>query len=342
MIAAHEVAMPGLDSPTRPVATGSPLARIITGRFAPTLPTPVAILPILRAVADRGPAATTRATVAAILDQLLVAFCNARLADLDEDRARPLARLDEAAILAYLATLAHLTPSTINGRLAVLRAVCTRLVRAGLLPSDPLADIRCRRVSDRSRTPWLDAPQARALLAACAGTRPLDRRDRAILATMLYGGLRVSECARMAVEDLADVGGHAVLHLVGKGGRQERIKVRPEVTQAIAAWCRSAHIASGPLWRPLARCGRRLVGPGPLTTRAITELLARRARRADLGHLHLRPHSLRHTFVTLALKGGAPLQLVQVAARHRNPATTIRYAHDLDSLDDNAVDYISL
>jgi hypothetical protein len=45
--------------------------------------------------------------------------------------------------------------------------------------------------------------------------------------------------------------------------------------------------------------------------------------------------------VTLALKGGAPLTKVQAAARHASPQTTMRYAHEQDELDDNAVDYVT-
>ena len=52
------------------------------------------------------------------------------------------------------------------------------------------------------------------------------------------------------------------------------------------------------------------------------------------------PHSLRHTFVTLALDGGASLRQVQAAARHVDPRTTARYDRRRNFLDDNAVDYV--
>ncbi|KAB8141086.1 tyrosine-type recombinase/integrase [Chloroflexia bacterium SDU3-3] len=50
------------------------------------------------------------------------------------------------------------------------------------------------------------------------------------------------------------------------------------------------------------------------------------------------PHALRHSFVTLAIRGGASVTQAQAAARHKDPRTTMRYAHDLQNLDDNAVD----
>ena len=53
-------------------------------------------------------------------------------------------------------------------------------------------------------------------------------------------------------------------------------------------------------------------------------------------------HSLRHTHITLAIRRGAPLPVVQKGARHQNVQTTMRYARDMDSLDDAAGDYVKL
>ena len=57
---------------------------------------------------------------------------------------------------------------------------------------------------------------------------------------------------------------------------------------------------------------------------------------------NITPHSTRHTFITLALDGGAPLHKVQVAAGHADPRTTERYWRTKQNLDDNAVDYVRL
>lgn len=54
----------------------------------------------------------------------------------------------------------------------------------------------------------------------------------------------------------------------------------------------------------------------------------------------LSPHSLRHSFVTLAIRGGATITQAQAAARYADPRTTMRYAHELNDLDDNVVDYV--
>ncbi len=57
---------------------------------------------------------------------------------------------------------------------------------------------------------------------------------------------------------------------------------------------------------------------------------------------NITPHSTRHTFITLALDAGAPLQKVQVAAGHADPRKTERYWRTKQNLDDNAVDYVRL
>jgi len=54
------------------------------------------------------------------------------------------------------------------------------------------------------------------------------------------------------------------------------------------------------------------------------------------------PHSLRHTFITFPLPGGASLHKVQYAAGHADPRTTERYDRQRDNLDDDAVDYVKL
>lgn len=68
----------------------------------------------------------------------------------------------------------------------------------------------------------------------------------------------------------------------------------------------------------------------------------RRVYGAKVSPPRLALHSLRHTHITLAIRGGASLPVVQKGARHQNPQTTMRYVHDMDALDDAAGDYVKL
>lgn len=333
--------MPGLDSPAPPAPR--PAGRLIVGRFGEPPPRPPRESPrdILAAVAHRAPAATSRTRNTREL-RMFVSWLAGRPADelTDGDLLAALTAITEADLTAYLDTRRNLAATTTNNTICTLRALCRRLTRTGLLPYDPSADLRMRKVSQVSATAWLTADQAQRLIAACAGPRLIDARDYAIVVTMLRTGLRRSEIASITVGDIDTIGPHRVLWITGKGGARERVKLAPEAHAAIATWCARAGISAGYIWRATTADGTTCVRQGPLCREAIAQRIVVRAGLAGL--TNITPHSLRHTFVTLALRAGASLAKVQAAARHANPQTTMRYAHDMDSLDDNAVDYISL
>jgi len=78
-----------------------------------------------------------------------------------------------------------------------------------------------------------------------------------------------------------------------------------------------------------------------LADKAVWKIVERRVKAAKIT-ARITPHSTRHTFITLALDGGAALHKVQVAAGHADPRTTERYWRTKENLDDNAVDYVRL
>jgi len=78
---------------------------------------------------------------------------------------------------------------------------------------------------------------------------------------------------------------------------------------------------------------------GACTRTAVVLVVVLKAERTLTTHPVAPPQC--RSAVTVALKGGAPLTKVQAAARHASPQTTMRYAHEQDELDDNAVDYVT-
>ena len=78
----------------------------------------------------------------------------------------------------------------------------------------------------------------------------------------------------------------------------------------------------------------------PDSTKGSEAVIIPRGTRATPPITHLTPHDLRATLITLALEGKAPLQVVQYAARHKDPRMTEHYQRRKVNLDDNAVDYI--
>lgn len=279
-----------------------------------------------------------------------------------------LTQVSERDIQAYLSHLSAgpgkggLAPATVARRLTPLRLLFARLLRHRLIALDPTADVRGPRLSGRSATVYLSREQARSLEAACNGPTVRDLRDLAIVRLMLRTGLRAGEVCALELGGLQQVDGHTVAWVRGKGGARERVKLPPPALRAIRAYLDAAGLTEGPLFRRLRPAPRQAggyrVSAGRLSYTGLKHILLARFAAAGLRELldegddepaadgarrrqGPTPHSLRHTFVTLALKGGASIAQAQAAARHRSPQTTMRYAHDLDDLDNNAVDYVN-
>ena len=267
------------------------------------------------------------------------------------------ARVTEGDINAYVQHLAQprpdgtpgLKPATINRRLTPLRLLFQRLQRYQLIAVNPMEFVRGRKLSPVSATVYLSRAQARALEEACGGPTLRDRRDRARIVLMLASGVRSAEVLGLTVADLGTIDGHTVAWITGKGGARERVKVAPRAQRALQAYLDAAGITAGPIFRRLRRKGIDPAAPqaprayavhGPLSYIGLKYILRQRFAAAGLSRA-LAPHSLRHSFITLALRGGASLPMVQAAARHVSPHTTMRYAHDMDDLDQNAVDYVN-
>ena len=261
-----------------------------------------------------------------------------------------LQQVSEGTINSYLNHLrGGLKPSTINRRLTPLRLLFQRLHRYHLIAVNPLEFVKSAKVSSVSETVYLSRAEARLLEDTCVGDTLRDLRDRALLVFMLGTGVRSAEALGLRVEDLSTVDGHMVAWVLGKGGARERIKLSPRVHKQLRAYLVEAEIADGAVFRRVRRvrsepgvAGSPLVYRvyEPLSYAGLKYILRSRFAAAELSN-HLSPHSLRHSFITLAIRGGATLAQVQAAARHADPRTTMRYVHGMDDLDNNAVDYVN-
>lgn len=268
-----------------------------------------------------------------------------------------LQRVTEADIASYLTHLATprdadspaLTPATRNRRLTPLRLLFQRMHRYQLIAVNPIEFIKGARLSNVSATVYLSRAEARLLEDACAGPTLRDLRDRALIVFMLATGVRSSEAIGLDIADLGTLDGHAIAWVTGKGGARERLKIAPRARRVLDQYLQAAGISAGPIFRRLRPAGRDPANPqapqgyhvhGRLSYVGLKYILRQRFAAAQLPE-QLSPHSLRHSFITLALRGGATLPMVQAAARHANPQTTMRYAHGMDDLDNNAVDYVN-
>jgi site-specific recombinase XerD len=338
-------------------------------------PPPRTVADLIAEVILRGKSAKTRAAYRADLADFLTWLIGrgvslpVEVADLRRDTPAShavnatlmrLQQVSEADIHAYMAHLrpSHpaaddgLAPATRNRRLTPLRLLFQRLLRYHLIAINPLEYVRGEKLPNASTTVYLTRQEARRLEASCQGPTLRDQRDLALICFMLTSGVRSSEAIGLQVNDLEQIGNHPVAWVQGKGGARQRVKVKPRTWALLHAYLTAAGITEGPVFRRVYHVGprtpvdgavRQYKVAGQLSYIGLYWLLNERFRQADLGAkaADLSPHSLRHSFVTLALKGGASIAQTQAAARHADPATTMRYAHDMDSLDDNAVDYVT-
>ena len=241
-------------------------------------------------------------------------------------------------VIAWLDRLrAVLAPATVARKLAALRALFRFAQALGVVDRNPARPelVHVPKVADESTTRGLTAEEARRLLDAITGDDLAALRDRALLELALRTGLRRAELVAADRTDLGTERGYTVLTVTSKGGKRQSVKVPPPAAHALDVYLAARTDDSPALFVSHARngtAGRRLSAQG------IYDRVTHYACRAGL--YDVTPHSLRHTFVTLALDGGASLRQVQAAARHVDPRTTARYDRRRNFLDDNAVDYV--
>lgn len=167
----------------------------------------------------------------------------------------------------------------------------------------------------------LSVPDAKAVpqdIGDVAHTEMARRRDAALF-LLLYGcGLRISEALNLNVADLATMRGSGVLRIKGKGNKERLVPVLPQVQQGLESWLKhhpSPH-AADPLF-PGVR-GKRL--QAGVAQKAMREWRAL----AGLPETAT-PHSLRHSFATHLMEGGADLRVIQELLGHASLSTTQRY-----------------
>ncbi len=228
-----------------------------------------------------------------------------------------------------------LSPSTVNLRLAALRGLFRRLLRLGKVqgnPADPEL-VEGLPVSDESRTQGLTHEEVKAILETCDGTlRGL--RDRALLMTLYFEGLRRSEASRLRYRDITTKRGLLEVRN-SKNNPYATIRIRPEAKQAIDGYLevlnrelqRRETRPEDPVFCSLSKLrsfGKRL------SPSAINDIVKKRVKEAGITDKRITAHSWRHTSCTLALAAGVPVQQVQRHLRHKKIETTLRYDRERD------------
>ena len=238
----------------------------------------------------------------------------------------------------------HLTATSAARRMAAVSSWYRYLVACDLHERNPFSAAERPRVDrDYSATAFLDEPSAKRLILAAETHRGVTGlRDAAMVRLMLQLGVRVTEVCALTVESLGTTGGQRTVTIHGKGGKRVVRALPPSAGQALDRYlaARDAHHRAEPAHpaEPAPHTDAR-----PLFTtesgRAVDrthlfKLVRRLAREANLPHPDsITPHSLRHTFATLATERGADLDDLQDAMGHADPRTTRRYQRSARRLD---------
>lgn len=225
------------------------------------------------------------------------------------------------SVLTYLAErkAEGLSTGSVFQATIALRHFHRFLLREGLAASDPMADIKLPRL--QSRLPQtLSRQEMERLLAAPAGGRFKNVRNRAILELLYATGLRVSELVGLQA-GLVDLAA-GYLRVVGKGGRERIVPFGVRAKEAIEAYLAARTTKFPGIAEPLFLGSR---GEG-MTRGNIARQLADYARSASITR-QVSPHVLRHSFATHLLSGGADLRAIQEMLGHKRITTTERYTH---------------
>lgn len=207
--------------------------------------------------------------------------------------------------------------------LVAVRGLHRFLHAEGITPTNPGADVAPPRPVQRLPKAITTDEVERLLAAAGAGETPVALRDRALLELLYGSGARISEAVGLDVDDI-DVNSGSV-RLRGKGGKERVLPLGQYAREALQAYLVRGRLQ---LTREGAGSGGAAVflnqRGGRLSRQSAWALLQTAAERAGLQNA-VSPHTLRHSFATHMLEGGADVRVVQELLGHASVATTQIY-----------------
>ncbi len=245
------------------------------------------------------------------------------LAYLDGQGLAALSEVEATALLGYLIHLRNrgLKATTRSRHLVTLRGFFRFLHQENEIAQDPAALVELPKAG-LQLPEVLSVAEVRALLAAPDKTRPTGLRNAAMLELLYAAGLRVSELIHLKVVELNLEAGF--VRPFGKGGKERVVPVGRTALSVLQTYLATARpqllkeVSSAFLF--VARRGR------PLSRQGFWKVLKRYADRAGIRR-SVSPHTLRHSFASHLLEGGADLRVVQVMLGHADIATTQIYTH---------------
>ncbi|HSK47335.1 MAG TPA: site-specific tyrosine recombinase [Coriobacteriia bacterium] len=267
---------------------------------------------------ERGASPNTLSAYSRDLEEYAVFLDDRRIESVDSVRREDVTAFVEALRLRGLA------PASVERKVAAVKGLHKFLVREGVTENHPTARVPLPKVPERLPD-VVSMTDIDRLLSQPFPDGPLGLRDRAALETLYGCGLRVSELVGLDTGDV-DVS-NGFLRVLGKGSKERSVPIAGMALHAVGAY-----MASGrPFLRPVRSVGRAESAlflnarGGRISRQSIHRMVREYGGRIGLPALH--PHTLRHSFATHMLEGGADLRALQEMLGHADISTTQVYTH---------------
>ena len=223
--------------------------------------------------------------------------------------------------LRWLSETSKMATSSIARHVATMRVFFRNLHALGAIPTDP-AELMLQPHVWQNLPDVMDQAEMERLLASPEEGDPYFTRDVAMIELLYAGGLRASELANMDRGQLhLDL---QVVRVIGKGNKERIVPVGKPAASAIVRYLTELRPMLLRPDKPTDRLFLSRTG-SPITRIVVWQVIEKYATRAGLKNVH--PHSLRHSFATHLLAGGADLRVVQELLGHSNIKTTQIYTH---------------
>lgn len=231
-------------------------------------------------------------------------------------------RTDISTYVAFLLEEKKFRPSTMEQHISVIKGYHRFLVREGFCGKDPSQTIPLPR-KPKALPDVLSIDQVSRLLDQMPDSTPFELRDATML-EVLYGcGLRVSELVGLDMDRIYF--DEECLRVLGKGSKERIVPISGMAARRLREYLNDA--------RPTLSKGAAAPTPavflnargGRLSRQSVRSIVARAGLSIGVGDLH--PHTLRHSFATHLLEGGADLRAIQEMLGHSDISTTQIYTH---------------